>query len=225
MNASPSARPALAVFGGSFDPPHRGHFSIVEHVIERNLADRVAIVPAAISPFKTQNAPASGQHRLSMLALGMQALPPNVRGRCEILTLELERAGPSYTIDTLRELARGPASAPSKTTELPALLIGSDSLSGLENWRESGALLANHRVLVFARPGDRRSDTLALCADLSKKYPGPGVQLLDNPLVDCSSTALRAALTHGQSVSDCLGADVLEYVLTHRLYSGNPRPL
>ncbi|HET7224952.1 MAG TPA: nicotinate (nicotinamide) nucleotide adenylyltransferase, partial [Candidatus Eisenbacteria bacterium] len=107
----------LAVFGGTFDPPHVGHLALAERAADALALDRVLFVPARVPPHKRHAAMTPARHRLAMVRLAVRGNP-----RFAVSTLELVRPGPSYTVDTLRALGRRHPRA-----EL-FLLIGADSL-------------------------------------------------------------------------------------------------
>lgn len=215
------------VFGGSFDPPHAGHLSIVRYVLEAGLAECLDLIPANISPFKTDHPPADGAQRLRMLRAMIQDLHVESRGayaaKLRILTLELERPPPSYTVDTLGELRRD------FPGEDIGLLIGSDSLHDFDQWERAVQILEGHRVFVFLRPGDSRDELLDSLRRVAGALGFAGdaiferVLFLDNPLVDCSSTAVRASLRSTERRTDanllrCVSPSVRALILAEGLY-------
>ncbi len=215
------------VFGGSFDPPHTGHLSIVRYILEARLAEYLDLIPANISPFKTEQPPADGAQRLRMLRAMIQDLHVESRGafaaKLRILTLELERPPPSYTVDTLAYLRK------IFPNEDIGLLIGSDSLHDFDQWERAGEILRHHRVYVFLRPGDSDTDlrdSLRRIADALNIDAGTiqeRVLLLDNPLVACSSTEVRAALRPFEQSTNatllrCVPPSVRELIFKEGLY-------
>src|SRR5215831_2666653 len=141
MSAPGPASPGIGLFGGSFDPVHAGHLHAARSALEAFGLDRVAFVPAREPPHKPGRVLASGEDRLRMLRLATAAEP-----RFLVLPLELEREGPSFTIDTVRALPEALGRPP----DVPIyLVLGSDNLAGLESWREAAALIARvHPVIV-----------------------------------------------------------------------------
>lgn len=186
-----------AVFGGSFDPPHHGHLAMLSAVRERGLADHVWLVPAGRNPHKPA-AQAPPAHRLRMAELACAGLPG-----VEVLALETSRPGPSYTVDTLEELARRHPG-----DEL-LLLLGADSLSDLPRWRRPERIVELAELLVFPRPGR----PLAVPAGLA-----PRLTVIDGFAVDISSTRVRAELAAGRRPVDLVPAAVLAHIAAHRLY-------
>ena len=211
--------PTRLIFGGSFDPPHMGHFRMIEFVLGQEGVQSLDLVPARLSPFKEHAPPTPGRERLRMLELGLAAtLDAELQKRIRIRTLELERPGPSYSVDTLTELA-------SETpTETPGLLLGADSVEGLEQWKNPERILGGFAIWVVRRPGLDSAQVLARMATLMDRYGGPGMRLLDNPPVECSSTSVRRSLAAGLSVSACLPSVLLDYIRGRRLYATDGEP-
>ena len=217
---SGSHAPIRLVFGGSFDPPHRGHFQMIDYVLREENVRSLDLVPAAVSPFKEHAPPTAGRDRVRMLELGLAACLENpVRARCRVRTMELKRPGPSYSVDTLAEIATEVAG------DIVGLLIGSDTLDGLERWKDPRRILRSYPVWIFRRGEDDPGRVRDKCAQLSEKFPGPGFRLLANPPVHCSSTRVRADLAAALDVSDCLPAAILSYIADHRLYASEGEPV
>jgi nicotinate-nucleotide adenylyltransferase len=201
----------LGVLGGSFDPVHAGHLHVARAAQGAFGLDRVVFVPAARPPHKPGRVLASGEHRAAMLRLALAGRPD-----WSLDTLELERPGPSYTIDTLRALP--------ERQDLAAdgelfLLLGFDNLRGLEHWREAREVLLRARPIVVQRgPLDRgllEHLRDALGTELARRIERG---LLPVAPLEVSSTELRAALAAGQDPGEALPPGVLEYVRAHGLY-------
>lgn len=170
------------VFGGSFNPPHVGHLAVAEACAEAAGLDHVLFVPAATPPHKRDDpslAPAAA--RLAMVEAAVAGNP-----RFEASDLEIARGDVSYTVDTLRQLENDHAPL--------ALILGGDSLAGFPTWREPEAIAALARLIVFRRPGDG-VDLGALPAWLAER-----VTVVEGPLLDLSSTELRARIAAGRTV-------------------------
>ncbi len=190
----------LGLFGGSFNPPHVGHLAVAEACAEAAGLDRVLWMPAATPPHKQADptlAPAAG--RLAMTRAAIAGNP-----RFEVSDLEIVRQGVSYTVDTLRQLrVEHPAA------DL-ALLVGGDSAVGFASWREPRAILALARLVVYARPG---ADPLAV-----PDWVREQMQLVEGPLLEISSTALRARLAAGRTVRYLVPDAVREVIERRGLY-------
>ena len=127
----------IAIFGGSFDPPHLGHLEIMKKALETLDVDRLFVVPARLSPFKKGHA-APGELRLEWLRK-MTTFDP----RIEVSDLELKKEGPSYTIDTVEAFA--------PLAETIYLIVGADNLKGLKRWHRYDDLNRRVRWVVATR--------------------------------------------------------------------------
>lgn len=196
------SRMRLGFFGGSFNPPHVGHLAAAEACAEAAGLDRVLWVPAATPPHKQGDATlASAADRLALVEAAVQGNP-----RFEASDVEIARGAVSYTVDTLRRLG---ADHPEADLHL---LVGGDSLAGFASWREPRAILALARLVAYARPG----------ADLGSvpEWVLDRTTLVEGPLLDLSSTALRARLGAGQTVRYLVPDAVREVVAERGLYRG-----
>lgn len=188
----------LGILGGTFDPIHSGHVLLAQAVRERLSLDRVLFVPAADPPHKEDHV-ASAAHRLEMVRLAIDGLDG-----FEVSRAELDRAGPSYTVDTVRQLgARFP------DNEL-FLIIGADNIADLSSWHDPEGILELATVV-----SGTRADTAG---------PGTGpfadrIQRLPTPTYDISSTDIRHRLLQGLPIR-CLVPEAVErYVAQHGLYT------
>jgi nicotinate-nucleotide adenylyltransferase len=180
----------VGVFGGTFDPVHVGHLAIANAALEELLLDWIYFVPARRSPLK-QGAPiASAEDRLVMLTAATAGEP-----RFRVSELELDRKGPSFTVDTLDALRR--------EGEL-FLILGSDAYADFARWREPGRIRDLATVVLAARPGAPNAPS--------------GVRMLDSPLMEISSRELRARAARGRSLRYLVPEEALRYIEEHRLY-------
>ena len=180
----------IGVFGGTFDPVHVGHLAIANAALEDLALDRVYFVPAQRSPLKEKGPIADTQDRLAMLSASIAAEP-----RFQVSRAELDRAGPSFTVDTLESLRR--------EGEL-FLILGSDAYADFERWREPERIRGLATVVLAARPGAPNAPD--------------GVRMLDSPLMDISSRELRARAARGRSLRYLVPEAALRYIEEHRLY-------
>lgn len=219
----PKAAARTLIFGGTFDPPHRAHTAMALRAREAwereaNAPVRVLIVPAARSPHKDDAPRASDDERLAMLALAWRDSP-----NATIWPGELERArsasGPSYTIDTVRELA-------ASGSEL-ALLIGSDQAGAFHRWREARELFARARPWVVPRGEVRDRAALRRALEAANFWTREELELwptrwVDAPIDAASSTIVRAELAKREPdralLESLLGAEVSQFILTRGLY-------
>jgi nicotinate-nucleotide adenylyltransferase len=127
----------IGLFGGSFDPVHLGHVYLVQEVKKKFLLDKVIIFPARVSPFKLKSPPkSSGKERMEMLRLAFIA-----EEGVEFSSCELERAGPSYTIDTIREIKKN------HSQDELYLLLSQEAKERFSEWREREEIEKNCRVI------------------------------------------------------------------------------
>ncbi len=193
----------LGIFGGSFDPVHIGHLRLAEEAREQARLDRVLFIPTQVSPFKEGRTQIPGELRLAMLRLATEDNPA-----FQVSDTEIHRPGPSYTVDTLRELEREHPDAER------FFITGTDALRDLPKWRQPEEVVRLTRFLVSVRPGVKKAEVLAALPDVWEER----VTFIEMPELDISSTYLRERLKVGSSVRYLLPCAVEEYILTHRLY-------
>ena len=197
----------IGVFGGTFDPIHNGHLIVAEETRARlNLAE-VLFVPAG-QPWLRMNSPISAvEHRLQMVRLAIGDKP------CFTLsTVEVERAGPSYTVDTIAEL-KGQLQVKGELF----FILGWDSLAELPKWREPSRLIKMCYLVAVPRPGYSPPDLKFMEATV----PGLAqrVILLDTPEVDISASGIRKRAAQGLSISHLVPEPVERYIREHGLYT------
>ena len=187
----------LGVFGGSFDPPHVGHAIVARYARERLGLDRVVVIPAARPPHKPDRRLAPAALRLAMI----EATFGHDAG-FTIDTSELDRAGPSFTVDTLRAMRRA-----SSEDEL-VLLIGSDQAREFWTWREPEAILALATVAVLTRADGAEPDP---------ERSVPHVRV-DVPRIDLSSSEIRRRVEAGLDIRHMVPDAVRAIIETEGLY-------
>jgi len=193
----------IAIFGGSFDPPHVGHLLAAGDACDRLPLDRVLFVPAATQPLKAGRAFATAEQRLVMVRL-LAANDP----RFEVSAVEVERGGLSFTVDTLSHFARlYPA-------DERFLLLGADVLHSFGQWKEPQRIvqLARPVLLERQRTGDERPR--ALPAELA----GDSVMRLPTRRIDVSSTEIRERVRLGKPVRGFVTDDVAAFIARDGLY-------
>lgn len=195
-----------AIFGGTFNPPHRGHTLLVGAICRVLGLARCVVVPTFQPPHKAPAAGASPAQRLEMAALCDWGVP------VEISDVELRRGGRSYTFDTLAEFHRR------WPEDRLFFLMGSDMLLSFRQWHRYRELLGMATFCVAPRREDDRA-ALQGAAD-SLRAEGGTFLLVDAPPLEVSSTWLRARLAAGEDVSDYLDPAVLRYIEERRLYRG-----
>jgi nicotinate-nucleotide adenylyltransferase len=200
----PPPGPRICVFGGTFDPFHRGHRMLAEAALKCN--ERLLVVVAASPPHKA--AEGGGErtpfhHRVAMARLGVEGLP-----RTEVLELEGRRPGPSYTVDTLDVIQKShPPEARFR------LLLGADMFQDFPTWHDWEGILERATLLVAARPG--------FDVEPPPEFEGRNVpiEILEAPAMDVSATSLRRDLAEGRDVGERISPAVRAYVEDHALYA------
>lgn len=188
----------IGVFGGTFDPVHLGHLEVAEEVRRALGLDRMLLV-VANEPWQKQDRPVTpAEDRFAMVAAGLADHPG-----LEASRLELDRGGPSYTVDTVRELA-----ALEPAAEV-FVVVGADVAGTLDTWKEAGTLRALVTVAVVDRPGAEGVD------------PPPGWRVVRVPVepVDVSSTGLRSRLEAGEPVTGAVPDAVIRCIAERGLYA------
>ncbi len=201
----------VGLLGGAFNPPHNGHLRLARLALEYLSLDELRFLPTAISPHKPEVGGPTPDMRLRLLAEALADFDP----RCCIETVELERGGPSYTVDTLECLAkREPESQ-------WILLMGSDQLAGLQQWRQADRIFQLSSVAVALRPG-APFPAIAIpgleAVPIWSGRPGELVTLPGTEL-DLASTDLRSQLSATpQEDPPGLPAEVLITIRSENLY-------
>jgi len=207
----PEAHPLRGLFGGTFDPVHRGHLALAQSAREAFGLTRVDFIPCR-QPVHRGQPGASPQQRLQMLRLALDDTPGFY-----INTIELERDRPSWAVDTLEQLhAQDPGHS-------LCWLMGADAWAGFARWREPERILQLSHVIVCARPGVPRpqtpfDDRLLRPGERLRDAPAGRVAWHDMPPNPCSSTRVRERLLAGQSPADCVDSAVLEFIHKNGLY-------
>ena len=200
----------IGIFGGTFDPVHFGHLLLAESCREQLALDEVWWIPATVSPHKQAGSTTPGHHRMEMLRL---ATGGNSAFRVD--SIELDRGGVSYTIDTLRQLAE---KRPEATW---FVLLGADSLQSLPTWHQPREILELATPAVVDRPGEPPIDYSVLAELVTperlKQLESLRVVM---PLVGYSSTDLRTRVHEGRSIRYQVPRAVEEYIGQHQLYRG-----
>jgi nicotinate-nucleotide adenylyltransferase len=196
----------IALFGGTFDPPHLGHLAIATAAADAFQLDSVLFAPAGRQPLKPNGNSSSFADRLAMTTL---ACAQDDRFNASAIDAPRRDGQPNYTADTLAELEQ----------TLPAVvlynLVGADSFLSLPHWRDPARLLALAEWIVVSRPGFSLDDLSALALTPQQRTR---VHLLQTVHEDVSATHLRERLHTGDPCTDLLPAAVASYIQTHRLY-------
>jgi nicotinate-nucleotide adenylyltransferase len=198
----------IALFGGSFDPPHRGHVAIARAAAEEFQLDRILFAPAGRQPLKRDGHTASFSERLAMVALTCADADP-VRFFASAIDAPNPDGTPNYTVETLEAL-----SAQFPQAEL-FNLAGADSFQHLAQWREPYRVLALAEWIVVSRPGAPLAVPAGLDLTAAQRSR---IHLLDSVHEDIAATHLRERLAQGSPCTDLLTPSVAAYIAQHRPY-------
>ena len=190
----------LGVFGGTFDPIHLGHLRAAENALEALGLDRVAFVPAAVPPHRTEPL-SSALDRYAMTALATAGHP-----RFAVSDVELAREGPSYTVDTVAGLRR------ERPEDEVFVIVGSDTFPEMVTWKEHARLRSLCTVAVVSRPGERAVPGGAAGAG------DPGVARVEGPGLPISASEIRERVRQRRSVRYLVTDAVADYIEKRALY-------
>lgn len=179
----------IAVFAGSFDPLHKGHLAILEHLSKTSGIDGVYLVVTSHNPLKGEDQEQSGQRRFES-AKAVLAKHPELKVKAD--DIEMATPGTHYTIATLRALKRR---EPGNDF---VFVMGADNLDDIHRWKDYPAILLEFGALVFPRNG---FDAKEIKRQLLAENPAYRITLIDAPLVDISSTDIRHSIANGEDVS------------------------
>jgi nicotinate-nucleotide adenylyltransferase len=186
----------IAIFGGTFNPIHKGHIFLANQAKKSLELDKVVFVPAYIPPHKKSDGIISSDKRFSMIRLAVWGKP-----YFEVSRYEIDRKERVYSVETVKHFK----SVLPKGTEL-FFLIGADSLKGLDKWRDSKKLFNLCEFVVFSRPG----------FNLGRKTQGIRAVKID--ALDVSSTQVRELIKQGKSISGLVPKPVAAYIMRKHLY-------
>ncbi len=197
MTASKTRPPRrIGVMGGTFDPIHHGHLVAASEVADRFELDEVLFVPTGQPWQKSDVSPA--EHRYLMAVIATAANP-----RFSVSRVDIDRAGPTYTKDTLTDLRRRDPDAEW------FFITGADALAQILSWKDAEAALRLAHFIGVTRPGYELTD---------RHLPGDSVTLLDVPALAISSSGCRERVAAARPVWYLVPDGVVQYINKHRLY-------
>jgi len=196
----------IGVLGGTFDPIHMGHLIIAEETKVRLNLDEILFMPAGLPWLRMDSPISAAEHRVQMVRLAIGDKP-----YFKLSTMEIERAGPSYTVDTIAEL-RGVLGARGELF----FILGWDSLAELPKWREPSRLIKMCYLVAVPRVGYSLPDLKFMEAVI----PGLAerVIMLDTPEVDITASAIRDRVAQGLSIGHLVPEPVDKYIREQGLY-------
>jgi len=201
----------IALFGGTFNPVHNGHLCLASEVLKAYALQSIQFLPSYLSVHRGQPE-VSAEFRQQMVSLAIQPYR-----EFSLNSYEIERKGPSFTVDTLHYIK-------SKAPDDPLCwLMGVDSFNSFLSWKQPQEILSLTNLIVCTRPNVKRDTTL-----LTQHYLAEGESLVDYPAAkiaffsmspnSCSSTRIRQQLLQGLDTGDCLPPPVLTFIQQHHLY-------
>jgi nicotinate-nucleotide adenylyltransferase len=196
----------LGILGGTFNPPHVAHLLCASEARWQLGLERVLLMPAGEPPHKQIGDEPGIEHRLEMCRLAARSQAAWL----DVSEIEARRAGPSFTVDTLRQIH---ASQPGD--EL-TFIVGGDMAWSLPTWREPGAILELARVAVAERAGARREE---IREQLARLHGAESISYIEVPRFDVSSAALRQRVRAGQPITYLVPDGVSDYIDERRLYT------
>jgi len=198
----------IGVLGGTFDPIHLGHLIVAEDIRQKLGLGEVLFVPAGRPwlKLKEEKPISAAEHRLAVVRLAVASNP-----YFKVSTLELDRPGLSYSIDTVLEL-KAKLSAGAEIY----FIVGPDALAELPRWKDPGRLVEICQVVGIGRPGYAQADLNIL----ESSIPGVSqrIMLMDVPQIDISATEIRRRVAQRLSIRYLVPEAVEKYIAEHRLY-------
>jgi nicotinate-nucleotide adenylyltransferase len=196
---------AVGILGGTFNPPHLAHMVCASEARAQLSLERVLLVPTGVPPHKPMDDEPGAMHRLQMcrLAIGEH------RDWLEVSPIEINRDGPSYTVDTLVEIH---AAHPGDDL---TFIVGGDMAWSLPGWHQPEAILELASVAVAERAGARREEVRARLAGMAGAHR---ISYIDVPRLDISSSALRRRVREGRPIDYLVADAVADYIDQRRLY-------
>ena len=194
------------ILGGSFDPFHYGHLSVVKAALAEDDLDQVVLMPAWVSPFKIGKHMAPEEDRVAMLRQVTEEYPGVV-----LSTIEIDVARVSYTYETLVRLQKD------RPDEKLWFIMGADSLFDLKTWHKGKELLESFSFMVAPRPGYDRAELDRVIQEYTEGY-GTAIRVLQNEQFHISSTEIKEAIREGRSIENLVPSVVERYIHEHGLY-------
>ena len=199
----------IGILGGTFNPIHVGHLILAQNALDYYKLDSVMFIPAGVSYFKNQDEIVKIQHRLNMVQLAI-----NDNDRFSLSTIETDRAGNSYTYETLDILKK----------ENPNVhyyyIIGADTLFKIDTWKNPGDIFSKCTLCCQKREGYLDDEIQSRKKYLEENY-GASIEIMDVPEILISSTFVRNSIKNGCDLRYYLTKPVMEYIKDNRLYYGN----
>ncbi|MGC4100971.1 nicotinate (nicotinamide) nucleotide adenylyltransferase [Ferruginibacter sp.] len=188
----------IGLYFGSFNPVHVGHLIIANHLINNTALDQVWFVVSPQNPFKQSSSLLNEYHRLHLVNLAIEG-----ESRLRASNVEFKLPKPSYTIDTITYLEE------KYPDHAFSIIMGSDGFQNLDKWKNYQALIKDRTFFIYKRPGFEVTQTF-----------GAAIEILNAPLLDISSTAIRALIKEKKSIRFLVPDSVKEEIESNSYYRG-----
>jgi nicotinate-nucleotide adenylyltransferase len=197
----------LGIYGGVFNPPHVGHLVAAQEAYVQLELDEVLWVPVGEAPHREVEQDPGGEARLRMVELAVEG-----DERFRVSRMEIERAGPSYTVDSLRQLKER------EPKDEVFLILGGDQAAALPKWHEPGEVLELATIAVFERESEGRE---AIASRLAGMPGAERLCFLEMPRIDISSTLVRRRAGEGKPIRYLVPDKVAEFIRAQNLYGAS----
>lgn len=209
---------ALGLFGGTFNPVHRGHLELARHALNYCRLSEIVFIPAAVPPHKTKNTIVSFTHRVEMLKLAI-----GKEKNFSVSTVEKNLSYPNFTIDTLDQLTKN-----KNSFKEFFFIIGLDAFLEIHTWKDSEKVLNSVNFIVAARQGYSADKYYSYIGSLRytksdsfwyNAVTGKKIIYLDIEVPGISSSDVRNSIKQKKILTDLVNSKVLQYILKHQLYT------
>ncbi len=197
----------FAVLGGTFDPVHNGHISVAREILQKTDIEKVLFIPSGMPPHKDIHEVTDSKTRLEMTMLAVEG----EKNMC-VSSIEIERKGMTYTVDTISQLKK-------KLGEKSKFkfIIGADAMHYISTWKDYKKLLKICDFVVVTRPGYKKNQLVSEIEDIEKNF-GCDIQFVEVEPVEISSSMVRENVKKGLSVKDMVPEKVAEFIAENKLY-------
>jgi nicotinate-nucleotide adenylyltransferase len=189
----------IGIFGGTFNPPHKGHLIVAEAVKNEIGLDKILFIPSYISPHKQQGEESISNHRLEMIKIAVSGKP-----NYSVLDYEINQQGTSYTITTLEFLRQG------NPNDRFFVIVGIDNYLTFHEWKDPQKILQIATLVVMNRPNFPKR--------INESVGTKNVVFVNVPNIDISSSEIRIKVKEGRQIQDDVGGKIEEYIKKHSLY-------
>jgi len=196
----------IGVFGGTFNPIHNGHVSLGAYCKEELNLDKLMLIPTYTPPHKSSNELADEEHRMNMCKLATEQY-----GYFDVSDIEIKRKGKSYTYETLNSLKE------IYIKDELYLIVGADMFLTLDKWKNPESIFKDATIVAVPRNQDDKED-LTIYYESTIKKLGAKAVILENPVVQVSSTYIRENIDNYQLIKSLIDSNVYEYIVKNKLY-------